>query len=72
MVNQEATDQATVTKIAELNDEFRRRGIGGSRYVTAGIQAEGPEFLIRATAEVAAFNLFDSGVESRWCALPHC
>lgn len=60
MVNQEATDQVTVAKIAELNDEFRRRGIGGSRYVTAGIQAEGSEFLVRATAEVAAFNSFDS------------
>lgn len=50
--------QSSAKKIAELNDEFRRRGIGGSRYVTAGIQAEGPEFLIRVNAEVAAFNSF--------------
>lgn len=60
MVNQEITDQTTSTIIAELNDEFRRRGIGGSRYVTAGIQDKGSEFLVRATAEVAAFNSFNA------------
>ena len=55
-----ANHQASATRIAELNDEFRRRGTGGSRYITAGIHAKGPEFLIRAISEVAAFDKFNS------------
>ena len=54
-----AKHHKTATAIAALNDELRRRGTGGSRYITAGIQAEGPEFVIRAIAEVAAFDKFD-------------
>ena len=53
-----ANHQASAIRVAELNDEFRHRGTGGSRYITAGIQAKGPEFMIRACAEVAAFNSF--------------
>ncbi len=54
-----ANHQASATRIAELNDEFRHRGTGGSIYITAGIHAKGPEFAIRARAEVAAFEAFD-------------
>lgn len=60
MESLEVNPKNSDARIAELNDEFRRRGIGGSQYVTAGIQDKGPEFLIRATAEVAAFNSFDA------------
>ena len=53
-----AHQKSSATRIAELNDEFRRRGIGGSRYITAGIRARGYEFVNRACAEVAAFDDF--------------
>ena len=52
-----ANIQATATAIADLNDEFRRRGTGGSRYITAGILDKGPAFIVRAIAEVAACSI---------------
>ena len=52
--------QVAATRLADLNDEFRRRGTGGSRYITAGILDKGPAFIARAIAEVAAFNSFDA------------
>jgi len=55
-----AHHQVSASRIAELNDEFRHRGTGGSRYITAGIHAKGPAFLIRAIAEVAAFDSFNA------------
>ena len=54
-----ANHQATARKIAELNDEFRLRGTGGSRYITAGIQAKGPVFIVEVNAAVNAFKDFD-------------
>jgi len=54
-----ANHQETASRIAELNDEFRLRGIGGSRYITAGIQAKGPAFMIEVNAAVQAFNDFN-------------
>ena len=45
--------------IAEQNDEFRRRGFGGHRVITAGVQAKGSDFVIRAVAAVGAFEDFD-------------
>lgn len=55
-----AHHQDAATRIAELNDEFRKTGIGGSRYITSGIQSEGPEFVLRATAAIVAFDTFNS------------
>ena len=52
--------QVAATPIADLNDEFRHRGTGGSRYITAGILTKGPAFAARAIAEVAAFDSFNA------------
>ena len=53
-----ANIQVAATPIADLNDEFRRRGTGGSRTITAGILGKGPAFAARAIAEITACSLF--------------
>jgi len=55
-----ANHQASATQIAELNDEFRHRGTGGSSYITAGIRSKGSSFLARVIGEVAAFDSFNA------------
>lgn len=46
-------------RIRELNDRFRAEGLGnGSVVVTAGIQAEGQDFLLKAVAAVRTFSDF--------------
>jgi hypothetical protein len=55
-----ARHHKSATAIAALNDELRRTGTGGSRYITAGVHAQGPEFLVRVIGEVAAFDRFDA------------
>jgi len=59
--------QVAATAIADLNDEFRRRGTGGSRYITAGILDKGPAFIARAIAEIAAFDSFDADNDPHFC-----
>ena len=46
-------------KIAALNDAFRQnRGGSGRQVMTAGVSAEGPEFVMKALAAVATFDAF--------------
>ena len=46
-------------RIRELNDRFRSEGLGnGSVFVTAGIRAEGQDFLLRAVATVRTYSNF--------------
>ena len=50
-------------RIAALNDAFRRNPLDrslGKLYMTAGINAQGPEFTARAIAAVIAFDAFTS------------
>ncbi len=71
--------------IAEQNDLFRKalidpsaafemqgKGIRGQVLVTPGVSGEGAAFQAAALAAVASDTRFSEGVESRWCALPHC
>ena len=53
--------QITASRIAELNDTFRRDGVGGSQLITSGIQAEGFDFVNKVVAAVRAFDAFNSG-----------
>ena len=46
------------TRIAALNDRLRQQGIGGRILITAGIEANGSDFLNQALAFVRAFNQF--------------
>jgi len=51
------TDTSTASKIARLNDCFRRHP-GGDWMITAGVQAKGPLFVLAATSAVRAFDAF--------------
>ncbi|NVK99287.1 DUF3768 domain-containing protein [Ruegeria pomeroyi] len=45
--------------IRELNDRFRREGLGnGSVMVTSGVQAIGAEFVLKAVQTVRTFDQF--------------
>lgn len=46
------------TRIAALNDAFRRTGVGGREQLTAGILARGPGFAAAAVAGVRGFAAF--------------
>ena len=51
----------TATRIAALNDAFRTSPLDrslGKLYMTAGVNANGPEFVARAIAAVIAFDAF--------------
>jgi hypothetical protein len=48
-------------RIATLNDSFRTTFVGGSVFVSAGIQALGPEFVADALAAVRTFDDFTGG-----------
>lgn len=51
------------TRIAELNDAFRKNPLDrslGKLYMTAGVNALGPEFTASAIASVIAFDAFTS------------
>jgi hypothetical protein len=44
--------------IAELNDKLRQSGCGGQCYVTRGVAARGPGFVLAARRAVRAFSDF--------------
>ena len=51
----------TAKRIAALNDAFRKNPLDrslGKLYMTAGVNAHGPEFTARAIAAVIAFDVF--------------
>ena len=45
-------------KIRELNDQFRKTGIGGRLMITAGIKAMGEKAVAEIIAKVRSFNQF--------------
>lgn len=56
----------TATRIAALNDAFRKNPLDrslGKLYMTAGVNARGPEFVARAIAAVIAFDAFTNDNE---------
>ncbi len=53
------SDKTRAAQIAALNDAFRQnRGGNGRQVMTAGVHAEGPEFVAKALARVATFDAF--------------
>lgn len=55
----------TTHTITALNDAFRKSFVGGSVYMTAGVQALGPEFIAATLSVVRSFDTFTQDVESR-------
>lgn len=48
-------------RIAALNDAFRQGLVTGGRvHITAGVKANGPDYLCKALVKVMAFNEFTS------------
>lgn len=47
-----------VAKIRELNDRFRRTGIGGRFVMTLGVRALGPDALAQILQDVASYDEF--------------
>ena len=55
------TKQSRAKRIADLNDKFRKSLVtGGRTYMTAGVNAKGPEFVAKALAKVIAFDDFNA------------
>jgi hypothetical protein len=55
------TTQSRAKRIADLNDNFRKRLVtGGRTYMTAGVNAKGAEFVSKALAKVIAFDDFNA------------
>ena len=46
-------------RIAEMNDRLRTTGRGGMVMITAGIQAQGAEFVARVVRATSAFDAFN-------------
>jgi hypothetical protein len=55
------TKQSRAKRIADLNDKFRKNLVtGGRTYMTAGVNAKGPEFVSKSLAKVIAFDDFNA------------
>ena len=55
------TKQSRAKRIADLNDKFRKSLVtGGRTYMTAGVNAKGPEFVAKALVKVIAFDDFNA------------
>ena len=55
------TKQSRAQRIADLNDKFRKNlATGGRVYMTAGVNARGPEFVAKALIKVIAFDDFNA------------
>lgn len=53
-----------IQRIRELNDRFRRTGLGNGRVlITSGIQARGGEFALAVVAAVREFNTFSDDTD---------
>lgn len=61
MTTKHAARNPRATRIAELNDTFRKTGQGGSVVATVGVVALGDDFLKRAIAAVRCFSEFSAG-----------
>jgi hypothetical protein len=56
------TKQSRAKRIAELNDKFRKSLVSAGRtYMSAGVNAKGPEFVAKALIKVIAFDDFNTG-----------
>ncbi len=74
--------EARTVCIASDNDKFRERiavfggtpptGIDGMLLMTQGVYALSVTDQLDLLKKVRVFSEFIEGVESRWCALPHC
>ena len=55
------TKQSRATRIADLNDKFRKSLVSGGRtYMTAGVNSKGLEFVAKALIKVMAFDDFNA------------
>lgn len=54
----EKTAEETRAEITALNDQFRRTGLGGKMYFTAGIDDLGMQAIFEIRQEIAMFNAF--------------
>jgi Protein of unknown function (DUF3768) len=54
------TKQSRATRIAELNDKFRKGLASGRVHMTAGLNAKGSEFVGKALVRVMAFDDFNA------------
>jgi len=54
------TKQSRATRIADLNDKFRKGLASGRVHMTAGINAKGSEFVGKALVRVMAFDDFNA------------
>ncbi len=52
------TDKDRAEKIARLNDQFRRTGIGGRIMITAGVNEKGVAFVSAAVSAVREYDSF--------------
>lgn len=59
------TQEAFEARIAHLNDEFRRRGVGGHVHFSAGIQARGAVFVSTVKSAVQADARFTPETDPR-------
>ena len=51
--------EKSAARIAALNDAFRKKLVSGGRvYLTAGVNANGAEYVAKALAKVIAFDQF--------------
>jgi hypothetical protein len=46
-------------RLAHLNDQLRRTGLGGEKYLTRGLHDMGPAFVAKTVALVKAFDQFN-------------
>jgi Protein of unknown function (DUF3768) len=51
----------TMRRTAALNDAFRTTLMGGKAYLTAGVEALGPEVVAEVISKVRTFSDFDAG-----------
>ena len=54
------TKQSRATRIAELNDKFRKGLASGRVHMTGGLNAKGSEFVGKALVRVMAFDDFNA------------
>lgn len=57
-MSEDQQEQERVAKIRELNDQFRRTGIGGRFVMTGGVRALGQAALAQILQEVAGYDEF--------------
>ncbi len=58
VIKADNSDENRRTRITELNDAFRQGRGSGKTMITQGIEAQGPEFVVRAHLAVCGFDDF--------------